>query len=109
MTKEILFGNLLNLPTSDFKKPLEDDNLIKGYDGSVYYRMTRHYFRLQKDSDSIEGFFLAVVGPVLQKAKFIKDMKDKLGEPLLMATDLEYPWVILFAWDVKKVTKILQN
>lgn len=109
MTKERLLGNLLNLPISDFKKLPEEENRINGYDGSVRYRMSRHHFHLQKNNNSIEGFFLAVKGPALERAKFIKDITDKLGDPLLMATDPAYPGVILITWDAKEVTKRLGN
>jgi len=109
MTKERLVNNLLDLPISDFKKLPEEENRINGYDGSVRYRMSRHHIRLQKDSNSIECFFLAVNGPILEGAKFIKDITDKLGDPLIMATDLEYPGVILITLDAKEVTKRLGN
>ncbi len=109
MTKERLVGNLLNLPISDFKELPEDENRINDHDGSVRYRMSRHHFQLQKDSNSIEGFFLAVKGPVLERAKFIKDIIDKLGDPLLIATYLKNPGVILITWDAKEVTKRLGN
>ena len=109
MTKERLVGNLLNLPISDFKKPPGNEDCINGYDGSIRYRMTRHNFRLQKDGKFVEGFFLAVRGPILEKTKFIKDVKDKLGEPVFMYTGQEYPGVILITWDAKEVTKRLGN
>jgi len=109
MTKERLINNMLNIPISDFNKPPKDENCIKDHDGSVRYRMTRHQLQNRGNSKFVDGFFLSLAGPVLERAKFIKDMKDKLGEPVFMYTGQEYPGVILIAWNAKEVTKRLQN
>jgi len=82
MTKEILVNNILNIPHSKLGRIVDKDECLEGNDRQVHYIASRHI--IKESGRKIDFFSVSVSGAELEKAKFIKDLTKKLGEPFLV-------------------------
>lgn len=93
---------LLSLPIVELRADVKDNQMIKGDQGKVHYRIVKE--RVLSGSEIII-YSLSTSGPERKRKKFVKQIIDILGKPF--NTEQQFPDDPNFYtfWEAKKVEK----